>query len=368
MRSSGPSLDATTTPAPTTAPCSTARNSYTRLARAPSMFGDSPGPSTTLSIPVFNTLGVRSAADTTVPLGGGSGATKIAENGCTLPADRVFFNYNQYAGVLATTRPTIPTPTPVGDGRYGTYTLGVERTFLDGDASVEVRMPFHDDLGANFPGYQATIGNVGNLAVYLKTLLYADEGLAVGAGIAGILPTGNDLRVDSPFLNFEMRNEAVHLAPYLAALYVPDDDWFVQGFIQGDFAANGNTIFTNNRAIEQGVYTEQNLLLLDLSLGRWLYHDPNAERFVGAALVFELHYTTTLQDTDVVPFGVPTFPPSNAAVFNSLNRLDVLNATVGCNFLLTPSSNLRIGAGAPVTGARDRLFDGEFQVSFNQYY
>src|SRR5690606_24805549 len=65
------------------------------------------------------------------------GAYKAAENNSPRPTDRVVFNYNYYANVNTFLLPPGVSPTAVHR-----YTAAVEKTFLGGDASVELRLPF----------------------------------------------------------------------------------------------------------------------------------------------------------------------------------------------------------------------------------
>lgn len=55
------------------------------------------------------------------------GALKIAENESPLPQDRVFLTYNYYSEVL--------------DSDFHRETLGFEKTFLGGEASIGLRVP-----------------------------------------------------------------------------------------------------------------------------------------------------------------------------------------------------------------------------------
>ncbi|MGC4005189.1 MAG: hypothetical protein QM811_19550 [Pirellulales bacterium] len=118
--------------------------------------------------------------------------------------------------------------------------------------------------------------------------------------------------------------------------------------------------------VYRGTYNQQNLLHLDASFGRWLYQDPT-RRIQGIAAVFELHYTSTLQDSDRVEIANPS-TQSNVVIGNGLNRLDILNATIGANLLITPLSTLRIGFVMPLELDPERQFDNELQISFNKYF
>jgi hypothetical protein len=216
-------------------------------------------------------------------------------------------------------------------------------------------------------GFSST-GNIGNLTVVLKSLLYMDNATAVGAGVAIETPTGTDTftRINTTRLQF--RNDAAHLLPYIGFVWSPGDPrwgWgsglFLSGFAQIDINADRNNMPTQTL----GTLTDQNLGFLDLAAGYWLYRDPNAPRLTGLAAVTELHYTTTLQNIDRINGNV------NGAAFalNSTgNRFDVLNGTIGVQALLFDASSLRVAGVFPLGNEDRRLFDSEVQVQFNRRF
>ena len=51
-------------------------------------------------------------------------------------------------------------------------------------------------------------------------------------------------------------------------------------------------------AIWMTPFQEQNLMYVDAQFGVWLYHDHCARYVTGVAPVVELHYSTTMNDTD----------------------------------------------------------------------
>ena len=118
-----------------------------------------------------------------------------------------------------------------------------------------------------------------------------------------------------------------------------------------------------------GVYQDQNLFHFDFAVGRYLYRDDSA-RLTGIAAQFEVHYSSTLQDTDQISFG-------GGEIFNPFNRLDLLVLTGGLNFQFWNTSWLTVGCAVPVRGSHydriydinpERPFDAEVQVFFNRYF
>jgi hypothetical protein len=96
-----------------------------------------------------------------------------------------------------------------------------------------------------------------------------------------------------------------------------------------------------------------------MALGRWIYRDVGG-RLSGIAPQLELHYTTTMQDPDIV-----------AGISNFNVRVDTLTLTGGLNFEFFNASTLTIACAAPLRGAVDpseKQFDAELQIFFNRLY
>jgi hypothetical protein len=115
---------------------------------------------------------------------------------------------------------------------------------------------------------------------------------------------------------------------------------------------------------------------IDVGGGYWLYRNPSKRRSLsGLAALAELHYTTTLDDADIVtvpetpirtgtqanPIG-PLDPPR---LGNLANRLDILNVTVGTQMLFGENIAVAVGYVAPLRDDFDRTFDGELNVQLN---
>lgn len=360
---------------------SSARIAYAKLNRAPNMFGDSFGNAgqlseqPLLSVPVNPGNVIRFKGNgnfVDLPLAGGRGF-KVAENNKALPLDRFSFLFNGVQNGV-----TFGAPVP-GDANVNRFTLGLEKTFLDGQWSINASMPFLNSLALNSDAFTLNSGSVGNLGLFLKRLMYRDEDYAISAGLGVRLPTGSDLEGEIHQLNqltglvdrqtLILQNESVHIVPYLGFLASPGEDWFFQGFFDLDFAANGNGVLLGNPANYVGTYNEQNQMHIDLSAGRWIYQDLGSY-VSGVALVSELHYTTTIQDTDrlVLPTNPLTGPFANGDIQNLANRVHVLNATAGLHFQIGNLSNLRVGYVFPLRNQPNRQFDSEIQVSFNRYF
>ncbi len=109
------------------------------------------------------------------------GSFKISDNGTVVPEDRVFLTYNYYnVDGLHTTGFAIHRED-----------IGFEKSFLDGKASVGMRLPYTQltgDFGSD---------DIGDLSIILKYALYRDceTGSALSAGIVVTVPTGPDIHL-----------------------------------------------------------------------------------------------------------------------------------------------------------------------------
>jgi hypothetical protein len=130
--------------------------------------------------------------------------------------------------------------------------------------------------------------------------------------------------------------------------------------------------FTVNTSIR-----EQSLLQVDLGTGYWLIRNPEAHRLTGLAPTIELHYTSTLDNADLVtlprdaslastPNGAVLTPPPQ--VGNRRNRLDIIDLTLGTTFEFARRETLATGFSLPMRGADNRTFDWEFQLQLNYYF
>jgi len=367
----GPSLS-------TSSPRSTrsARTAAVGLASVPNMFGDCG--LTTANITVLGN-GSTLNADFMLPVAGGSRTAKISENDISLPVDRIFFNYNHYQNIfmMQSQQAIPPGPLTKREEPIDRYTMGFEKTFFDQNTSVELRMPFTGSFTASLPGIAVDNGNFGNMAVIFKALLYRNENLGIGAGVGFDLPTGSDTVARLGGTNLRFMNESLHILPWIGFLYSPgDSQWgwgdsfFMTGFLQYDATASGNTVRFESPGgggpfTSLGKFTEQDALYTDVAFGYWLHRNPDA-RLSGLAIVNEWHYTTSMQNTDLVAGADSNV---GAVVSNIGNRFDVVNTTIALQFLLFDMSSLRIGGVFPI-GSRDdqRFFDHEVQVQFNRRF
>jgi hypothetical protein len=317
---------------------------------------------------------------TDLPLGGGAGRLSIAENNSPIPDDRVYFTYNHFADAFVT------------DGFFGQgrrvlsldrYTLGFEKTLRDRLWSVETRLPLTNDLGADVSGLSASGGNLGNIAVITKRILYQTDDLAVAGGLGMDLPTGTDAAGEVSSWSYRVRNRAVHLSPYLGLVRTPNDRLFYQGFLQVDVPLNGNPVECGVIGAPSlasiGDLQEQTLMHLDAQGGFWLYHNASASWVTGLASIVEVHYVTTLNDAPELQY----YPGGMMALTfgNSASRINLVDLTVGLHAEIRQNTTCRIAAVFPlqaaesgvnrgplVRSAENRAFDSEIVVQIERRF
>jgi hypothetical protein len=273
------------------------------------------------------------------------GDFKVAENESPRPQDRVFFNYNFYGhvagpntsaavtslntvtttlggnpAVITTLTPGVPAP------RFDLHreVVGFEKTFLGGDASVELRAPVLEQEGAD-----AIDGsNFGDLTVVTKYAFLNDRatGDVLSAGLAVTLPTGPGVPLPGGKLHSTL------LQPWGGYVWNVDR-FYVHGF-------TSLVVPTDSRDVT--------LLFNDVGAGYRLYQ-AGGDRLISAVVpTLEVHVTTPLNHGDTT--SLVTVP-------------DLVVLTAGSHFDIYRSSTLSVGVATPLTGPR--VFDVEALVQFN---
>lgn len=297
--------------------------------------------------------------------GGGAlvGRQKIAENNSPIPRDRVFFNYSGFKNVPLTNRGV----------SVRRFTLGFEKTFLDQQASIEVRVPVASTLSSQMrlsEGFDSSHGELGDVMVALKLLMLTVRSTAFTAGLALTFPTGDDTQV---FLTdswefVRIQNETFHVMPYVGYTNIARNNrLFFSSFVQLDVDVNGNELLTNfDNTQLRGVGRMQDPILLyaDASLGYWLLQPSRrAGCFLqGIAPIVEAHYNSNLSPTDF-------FRSGNYRIGQPRHdNVETVNAVVGGVVNLRGGTTVSAGYATPVGNHIDSEFDGELRVFANKYY
>jgi hypothetical protein len=302
---------------------------------------------------IANYANIPSQIVVNVPQGGAAVRRfKISEHSSPQPRRRVFFDYNFYNDVIG------------GLGDVSRYTVGGEETFFGGRSSIELRVPIAGTLDNEqvVGGVQMRDCEFGNLGVAFKTILYEVPTGLISAGLGVTAPTGPSSFVFMDQMRIlEVNNQAVHLLPFVAAMSTPCDRWYWQAFMQLDVGANGNPArgdITGQNLSQFGVVNDATLLFLDAAVGYSLYESACARGLTRISPMAELHYSTTLQDSDVAE--------GNGFVISSpTRRFDVLNLTLGVSFLWNDSLSIRPAMVIPLRDDHDKQFDYEAMVQID---
>lgn len=301
-----------------------------------------------------------------IPIGGGDRRFKIAENVSPIPVDRWFVNYNHFSQpVRNISRSGID---------VDRVTLGLEKTILDGSSSIEFRLPIVGGLdstqGLNRSGDQ-TATEFGNMNLVFKSIvMQCGNESALTAGLTLNLPTAKDGQLlDGTGSRIAIvGNDSVHLLPFVAYYRQHTSRTWSTAVMQLDFDLSGTQFyndFSGGNRVLYGRYQEQNFLYLDYSLGHWFYEDCCGNSFIRrAAVIGEIHYSTTINDTDTASSG----PSPGDIVTNPFNRIDVVNATAGLRFQLGDNYLLTAAAVAPLKDGENKLFDSEIAILLTRRY
>ncbi|MEE2640536.1 MAG: hypothetical protein VX768_07925 [Planctomycetota bacterium] len=367
----------TTAPKPSSDPLDDYLNAPRRIAlgKTPPMFGDWFRPGLQLFSGSETPGGSNSMVSLVqIPLSARVG--KVSENNSALPYDRVFFNYNYFHNALRGNAVG-----PVGSNSSAPslekYTLGWERTLLDGKASIESRFVIsntpdfvHNPLGPGPDGYETFNPTLGNLALIGKILLFENASTALAAGTAIEVPTGGDTRIESGLSRLEIQNQAVYLAPYIGLLKKPTDSpWFANAFVQLETPLCGDRVRlvdpVSNTTNSIGNLTPQTALFIDVAVGRWLHRQPG-NWLSGAAALVEAHYNMGLNDSDSLTGAQNVGAFASAFTINPLaGRFNVLDLTAGLHLEIADRTRVRLGAVFPV--GDEKPFDGELGLQVSRY-
>jgi hypothetical protein len=314
------------------------------------------------ALQVFNIF-TDDASSICIPSPGtsGVGRVKLAENCSPIPRDRVFINYSYFDNV------------PLQDPgvNVNRFVPGFEKTFFNGMTSIEVRAPFAStltsDLVTGGPNDDSR-AEFGNASIISKTLLAQNNCWAWAAGLQIALPTADDVRVTTPAGTqlVHVENEAVHLMPFIGALYTPNDRFFFQAYVQVDTNVNDHPVAIRDpfsgTLLPAGDLDDTDFLYVDLAWGYWIYRNNCCcSRISGIAPIFEVHWNSSLETTEAVE-------QSGLRVGTFIGDIDLVNLVVGAVWECGGNTTLTTAFATPVAGGNDKDFDGELRLIFNRRF
>jgi hypothetical protein len=357
------------------------------------------------------------------------GRLNVSEGNTPLPTDRLYLSYRHFENATATRFFQYRQ-----DFNIDQYTLGGEKTFFNDMLSFEMRLPLehrltsqpftYDVLNPPFfldpvafpPGFTPMGGGtrteLGNVSFLFKALLVERADYAVSAGIGVTLPTAQDIEYlvttddtlvfpsipgltadSSVLLDVFVSNETVYIAPFTAWLWQPAPRFFHQGFFQVEVAANPSSVVVAGDGLNDFYFNNvfigtldwrtpfptgrtnlhaQTLMRLNLGCGYVLMDNPRADFLRQLTTMFEMHYTSTLNDanTSSVPVFVEgslgSIPVQSLDFGNRHNRVDIVNAVAGVsarvgNWVVTN------GVAAPLKECScSRGFDFEYNLQMQR--
>jgi hypothetical protein len=293
------------------------------LVRRPVQVGESVTQTGTL--PPFTIVRTPIYRDILVPLGTRYNGVLITDNDSPRPVDRVYFGYNYYNGIGAGSNS--------GFDRVdmNRQTIGFEKTFLDGNASFGLRLPFIQTTGGP-PGIAQS--NIGDLSILLKYAFYNNRntGDVASVGLVVTTPTGGGN-------NFELPDGSAVPASVLFQPWLGGVKMFDRGYVQGITSLlvptdkRDVTLFNNSAAV-----------------GYFLYQNAT-DRFVNAVVpTLEAHVRT---------------PLNHRSTDDPIYFQDQVNLTAAVSFR-TMRSSLSPAICVPL--ASPQPYNAEFNVMLNVRY
>ncbi len=282
------------------------------------------------------------------------GRSSVGANSSAVPTDRLYFDYSLVKNGVPFDR----------SENFDRYTIGIEKTIGEGEFSVELRLPFAASMDHQLVlenGRGAAQTEAGNALVILKHELGSNEHMMISGGLGLSLPTGSDVEVNSasgkPLLR--LVNEALHMKPFLAMAFVPDEHFFMQSFIEYDLPAGRNEAEVNldGMGLQQvGRIRDASHLLWDVSAGYWSATDDESllRRW---APVMEFHFDKGFSDGSQVR-------GNSYRLFDISENREVANILAGVTFDLHDGRYFSFGFGTGV-GGNSSSSDGEFRATLN---
>ena len=262
---------------------------------------------------------------------------KMADNQSPRPQDRVTFMFNFYDNVNPLLNPA--DSTAIRRVKIYREFFGIEKTFLDQNASIGLRLPVNTMVyGGTAPGAGQTNTAVGDLIVYGKYILWQDEERRnlVTLGLAFGVPTGPGAFAGAPITHAP---NPLLVQPFLGYIKTMGD-WFLQGFTGVDVPTDGNVV---------------TIMYNDVGLGYYF-------RTEGEGLIrgIAADIRSPRQHALDPPAHARSSGPGSA-----LGTPDVVDLTFGTSVVLR-GSILSVGIVNPVTGPRP--FSLEAVVNLNIFY
>jgi hypothetical protein len=269
-------------------------------------------------VPITTTERIQARAN--LPLNGRFSGFKMSDQDTPRPTDRVYFGYSYYNNVNPGLNPEL------GSIDQHRQTIGFEKTFLEGNASFGLRLPFVQTRG----NAAVDSANVGDLTFGFKYAFVNDPltGTVRTAGLLLTAPTGD---ATATLIDGNAAPHNTILQPWVGFSQQLGERFYAQGF--------------SSIMVPVGSGGEPTIIFNSLSVGWWMLKQGQGDRFTGLVPVTEIHINTPLNNRDI-----------NDAVFVQ----DQINLTHGLHLIL-PRANLGVAASYPLLSQKP--FDVELMVT-----
>jgi hypothetical protein len=258
---------------------------------------------------------------------------KVSDNQSPIPQDRVFFSFNYFDNLNASVDRKLQSP--IQNLQVYHELFGIEKTFLDGNASIGFRVPLNTisfKSTANVAGLGGSSTAPGDLSVFLKYVLYQQQGTLFSTGLQVTAPTGPGAFGGAKYYSYFRDTQ---IQPFVGYLFARDRFYF-QGFSS-----------INVPTMSQDV----TLWFNDLSIGYYVYRANDPNRFLTAIVpTAEVHVNTPLNHRGYGTSDLAGTP-------------DVLDMTFGTNVELRKRAILSVAYVTPVTGPKP--FNAELVMLLN---
>jgi hypothetical protein len=261
---------------------------------------------------------------------------KIADNQSPRPQDRFFYSFNYFDNLNASANKRLNLP--IQNLQVYHQLFGLEKTFLDGNASIGFRVPLNTisfrSTDPNLRGGSSTAP--GDMSIFTKYALYSDDrGNLISLGLQVTVPSGpGGFGGNKRYSYFR----DTQIQPFLGFIFARDR-FYLQGFSS-----------VNVPTMSQDV----TLYFNDLAMGYFVYRADDPNRLLTAIVpLAEVHVTTPLNHRGFSATDLAATP-------------DIVNMTFGTNVVMRQRAVLTAAYVTPVTGPKP--FNAEFVLLFNLWF
>lgn len=259
---------------------------------------------------------------------------KISDNQSPVPQDRFFYSFNYFDNLNASVDGKIGSP--IQNLQVYHQLFGLEKTFLDGNASIGFRVPLNTiSFRSSVQGLGGSSTAPGDLSIFLKYVLYNQGGNLVSTGLQVTAPTGPGAFGGSKYYSYFRDTQ---IQPFVGYLFTRDR-FYLQGF-------SSISVPTTSQDVT--------MLFNDISIGYYVYRAADPNRFVTAIVpTAEAHLNTPLNHRGFSATDLASTP-------------DVLDMTFGTNLEIRKRAILSAAYVTPVTGPKP--FNAELVLLLNIWF